>query len=187
MRSRPFALVTLASALLAAGAFATPALTSQSQLIGKAPQFSATTADGKTYDLKSITKNGPVYLFFIKKDCPVTAGAMSFYTAIGKAYGAKTPILGIFSGDAKEYKAYDAEHKLPFPTVLDPSLSMIAAYKVQTSPWVVEVKADGNVARTWRGYSQTYLQQINKAAAAGAGMPVAKIDFTDAPTDARYG
>ena len=157
------------------------------QLLGKAPYFSAKTSDGKTYDLKSVTKDGPVYLFFIKKDCPVTAGAMHFYTSIGNAYGAKAPILGVFSGDASEYKAYNKEHKLPFTTVLDPKLEMIASYKVQTSPWVVEVKGDGNLGRMWRGYSQDYLKAINKAVAAGAGKTVAKIDFSDAPKDPSFG
>jgi len=189
MRSRwIFPLIVSALALSAAAPAGTKAPAQQGrQLIGKAPKFSAKTIDEKSYDLAGLTKDGTAYLFFIKKDCPITAGAMQFYTAIGKAYGAKAHLLGVFSGNADEYKAYNKEHKLTFPTVLDPDMKMISSYKVETSPWVIEVKADGTVGRTWRGYSQEFLQQINKGLADSAKVAVAKVDFSDAPTDARYG
>lgn len=159
----------------------------QPQLFGKAPNFSASTADGKTYDLKSLNKSGPVYLVFIKHNCPITADAMHYYTTLYSAYDGKAPLLGIINGDADQFKSYNADHKLPFPTVLDPKQNLVATYKVQSSPTIIEVKADGTIGRTWKGYSQKYLQQIDAALAMANHAPIAKIDFSDAPKDASFG
>jgi peroxiredoxin len=155
--------------------------------LDKAPAFTAVGADGKSYTLAALTKKGPVFLFFIKKDCPVTAGAMGFYKSLYNAYGGKASIVGILNGDAAEYKAYNSEHKLPFLTVLDPAHKIVEAYRVEHSPWLVAVRADGTVGATWKGYSQPFLQEMNKAAAKAAGKEVAKVDFSRAPKDTRYG
>jgi peroxiredoxin len=178
------AIVTCA---VTAGALGQHQTQGSTRLLGKAPFFSAPGADGKTYDIKTLTKNGPVYLLFIKKDCPVTAEAIGYYMDIYKAYGKKAPMVGILNGEASEYKDYIKDHKLPFPTVLDPKQSLITSYKVENSPWMVEVSADGTVGRIWQGYSQDYLNEINKAVAEGAGVPAAKIIFKDAPKEPTYG
>lgn len=189
MRAKPILAIAFGTAAVIAGALNPPAQHGQgsAELIGKAPAFSASTADGKKYDLTTLSKKGSTFLFFIKKDCPVTAGAMDFYKDLYKAYGDKAPILGVMNGDASEFKTYTDEHKLPFPTVLDPETKIVTSYKVENSPWVVEVKADGTVGRIWKGYSQTFLQQMNKAVSDAAGVPIAKIDFTAAPKEARFG
>ena len=155
--------------------------------MGRAPAFSAESADGKKYDLATLNKKGPVFLFFIKKDCPVTAGAIDFYKNIYKAYGEKASVVGILNGDAAEFKTYNKEHKLPFLTVLDPEQKIVESYKVEHSPWMVSVKADGTVGSVWKGYSQNYLTQMNKAIAKAAGADEAKIDFSRAPKDTRFG
>ncbi len=174
-------------ALIAGLAAAAQHSNSGTQLFSRAPSFKASTADGKTYDLDQMTKSGPVYLLFIKEDCPVTAEAIDLYNNLYKAYGSKAPVLGILSGDAAQYKAYNAKHHLPFPTVLDPKLDIVKSYKVENSPWMIEVKANGTIGRSWQGYSQEFLKQMNKAVATAAGVTPAKVDFSAAPTSASYG
>jgi peroxiredoxin len=159
----------------------------QIQLFAKAPNFSAKGADGKTYQLSDLTKSGPVYLLFIKKDCPITADAIGLYNDLYKAYGTKAPIYGILSGDANDFTDYNKEHHLPFTTLLDPKLDLIHAFKVETSPWMIEIRADRTIGRTWQGYSQDYLQQMNKAVATAAGATLAKVNFSSAPKDPAYG
>ncbi len=156
-------------------------------LIGKAPAFSAKSPDGKTYDLGGLTKNSAGYLYFVKKDCPINAQAVTFYNQLYTKYGAKTPMLGVFNGSADEYKIYQKDHHMPFPVVLDPNQKIIAAYGAERSPWVVEVSQTQIVGRTWKGYDQVYLQQINKALAEAVKSPVAKMDFSAAPAEPRYG
>jgi peroxiredoxin len=195
MRAKPAIALALGAVAVVAGALNlpktavayVPAAQAPKMLFGKAPDFSAKTADGKSYDLASLTKSGPVYLYFIKKDCPINAMANQFYNKIYAAYGDKAPLLGIINGNAGEYKVYNGDHKMPYPVVLDPDLKVTGSYSVERSPWVIEVTADGKIGRTWKGYDQEYLQQINKAVAEAAKVPVAKIDFTEAPTDPRYG
>jgi len=160
---------------------------SSGQLFSKAPNFKAATADGKTYELANLNKSGAVYLLFIKEDCPITAEAIGLYNNLYKAYGSKAPVIGILSGDADQFKAYNAKHHLPFPTVLDPKLDIVKSYKVENSPWMIEVRPDGTIGRSWQGYSQDYLQQMNAAVAKSAGVPIAKVNFSDAPKDPAYG
>jgi peroxiredoxin len=153
----------------------------------KAPAFSAESPDGKTYALADLTKNGSGYLYFIKKDCPINAGAVTFYNQIYSKYGANTPLLGVFNGSKDEYKIYQKDHAMPFRVVLDPDQTIISSYQAERSPWVVEVTQDQQVGHIWKGYSQEYLRQISASIAARMKVPVAKIDFSAAPKEPRYG
>ena len=190
MKARLAIATLLAAAAVAAGALNLPKAPDQQRdfgLVGKAPDFSAKSPDGKTYSLDGVTKGGAAYLYFIKKDCPINARAVTFYNQLYKAYGPSTPILGVFNGTADEYNAYQKAHAMPFPVVLDPDQKIISDYKAERSPWVVEVKGDQLVGRIWKGYDQEFLGQISQALADATKAPLAKIDFSSAPTDPRYG
>src|SRR5437868_6067985 len=107
MRAKPAIAIIVAAAAVIAGALNLPKASQHAKkpaLFAPAPTFSAKTASGKAYDLATITKNGPVYLYFIKKDCPINAVAVTFYNKIYSAYGDKAPILGILNGSPDEYK-----------------------------------------------------------------------------------
>src|SRR5437868_5296912 len=127
MRAKPVIAIAIGAIAVIAGALNLPkpmpevaAPQTPKLMIGQAPAFSAKTAEGKAYDLATLTKNGPVYLYFIKNDCPINAMANRFYNQIYAAYGDKAPLLGIINGSAAEYKTYNAQHKMPYPVVLDP-------------------------------------------------------------------
>jgi peroxiredoxin len=156
-------------------------------LMGKAPAFSAKGPDGKTHDLAGLIKDSAGYLYFIKKDCPINAQAVTFYNQLYTKYGAKTPLLGVFNGSGDEYKIYQKDHHMPFPVVLDPDQKIVSAYSAERSPWVVEVTQTQIVGRVWKGYDQEYLQQINQSLADAVSAPVAKMDFSAAPKEPRYG
>lgn len=162
-------------------------LDSSQGLSGKAPAFTGKTADGKTVSLSSQLKSGPFYMYFMKKDCPINAKAIAFYAKMGKGYGDKAPILGVFNGDASELKTYQARHSTPFTIVLDPDQKIISAYKVDRSPWVVEVKGTGTVGRIWEGYSKDYLSELNASVASAMQVPMLKLDFSAAPGEPAYG
>ena len=159
----------------------------QKELQGRAPSISAKTSDGKDVDLASLIKDGSVYLYFIKKDCPINARAIGFYNDISKAYKDKTRIVGVFNGTADELKEYNKDHATPYKVVLDPQHNIIEKYKVDRSPWVIEVDQSGLVGRVWKGYSQGFLQELNEAVASASKLEKAKVDLSKAPKDPAYG
>lgn len=192
MRPKIVVALIVGSVAVAAGALNLPkapvaATQKPHLLVGKAPDFAANSPDGKTYNLTDLIKNGSEYLYFIKKDCPINAQAVGFYANLFSAYGPKTPMLAVFNGSADEYKIYKKAHPMPFPVVLDADQKIISDYAAERSPWVVEVTGDQMVGHIWKGYSQDYLQQINQALAAALKAPTAKLDFSSAPKEPRYG
>lgn len=190
MSAKVFITLAVGAAAVLAGALnlpKAPATQRPHGLVGKAPAFTGSTPDGKSFNLALLTKNGPGYLYFIKKDCPINAEAVSFFNHLYQSYGPATPMLGVFNGSADEYKAYQRDHHMPFPVVLDPDQKIISDYMAERSPWIVEVKANGLVGHIWQGYDQDYLNQISRALATATHKPVARLDFSAAPTNPAYG
>lgn len=186
MKPKAALAIAVAGVAVVAGALSLPKQ-QPTELTGKAPLFSAPMADGKTTDLATLTKDGPVYLYFVKKDCPVNAKAVSLFNDIYKAYSGKANIVAIFNGDADELKAYESDHPMSIPIVMDPKQEIVSKYLVERSPWMIEVQQDGTVGKIWKGYSQQFLGEINDAVAAASKQEPAKVSFKDAPKAPRYG
>ena len=175
--------------LAAAGALALVfSVASSAQGPKRAPDFAGKTADGKAVSLRSLTAKGPVFLYFIKADCPINAKAMPYFKRMYAAYGtAKVPLLGVIDAEGKTYQEWQDQFKAPFPILLDPAKKTIGAYGAERSPWVIEVKRDGTLGRTWAGYSQLALKELNKALALAKGRKAVAIDTTGAPARLAYG
>jgi peroxiredoxin len=154
----------------------------------KAPNFSAKANDGKTYTLASVTKKGPVVLYFIKLDCPTNDQAFKYYERIAEAYkGTKTTFIGVINGDDFGCKEWTKSFKAKFPILLDPDMKIISSYRAQRSPWVIMVGKDGKIQKEWPGYSNGYLTELSNLMAKGAGVKTKKCDFSGSPTNPRYG
>lgn len=153
----------------------------------KAPDFSAKLSTGKDVTLKSLLAKGPVYLYFVKSDCPINARALPYYQKISAAYGEKSALLGVINEDSAAFKSWNAENKTTFRMALDPQAKIINSYGAERSPWIVEVRADGKIGKVWQGYSQGMLSELNNALALSAKMKPAAINVTDAPKSVRYG
>lgn len=147
-----------------------------------APAFVGSTASGKSYDLKSLVAKGPVFLYFIKQDCPVNARAVKFYNRIYQATGGNANFIGVINADADGYLAWSKRYSPPFPVVLDRNLKIIHAYRAERSPWVVQIGTDGKISNVWEGYSGDMLKELS--ARIGVKGPV---DLTGAPDSASYG
>ena len=152
-----------------------------------APDFKAVGSDGKTYTLKSITENKPVYLYFIKRTCPVNAGAIQHFKSIQQAYKDKVNFVGVFDGDKELFDKWQKNFKVKFPVLLDPSLNIIRAYQAGASPAVAIVGVDQKVSAFQRGYSEQTLKDLNKRIAKETGSKEIKLVFKDAPQEVAFG
>ena len=152
-----------------------------------APYFTASTAQNKTYNLKSLTQKRPVFLYMIQASCGINAKAVRYYEAMFKAYKDKPNFIGLFDGNAKAFQAWQKVYKVSFPVLLDPNLKVIHAYHSERSPWLFKIGTDGKILNEWKGYSISSLEELNKLLAQNAGMPVQKVSFKGAPTQPSYG
>ena len=138
------------------------------ELTGKAPAIEAKLSDGKDIKLADLTKDGPVYLYFVKKDCPVNAKAIDFYNSIYKAYSDKAPIVAVFNGTADELKEYNKTHATPYRVILDRDHKIVESYKVERSPWVIEVDRSGLVGKIWKAALRLFLVRVARVVCADA-------------------
>ncbi len=152
----------------------------------KAPNFSAKGSDGKTHTLASLTKGGPIVLYFISSTCPVNAEAAKYYNRIASAYGAKARLVGVIDEDAAGAKAWAKQFKPTYRLLYDPQLKIINAYKAEASPWAVGVDK-GQITKTWDGYSTKYLKELNASIAKAAKTAPKKIDLKGTPVDPAFG
>jgi peroxiredoxin len=182
---------TLVAACAVAGTLALGALVfsqgKQLETGTKAPAFSAKGSDGKTHTLASLTAKGPVYLYFIKEDCPINDQAVKYYNRVGDAYKGKATMVGVFDGGEAAYKKWAAKFKPTYPVLFDPNKTIIRSYRAERSPWVIQVDAKGQVAKVWPGYSEKDLNQLSASMAGAAKTQPQKIDFSGAPGSTRYG
>jgi peroxiredoxin len=152
----------------------------------KAPAFSASTLDGKAVSLAELAKSGPVYLYFIKSDCPINARALPHVKGVFGSYK-NAPLVGVINEPSGAAKQWQNANGTSFRMVLDPEMKVIRSYQATASPWIIEVKKGGTIGKIWPGFSQTTLQELNQSIAVATGKPVAKLDFSSAPRGMRYG
>lgn len=148
----------------------------------KAPAFSAKASDGKTHTLQSLTRNGPVFLYFIKAGCPVNDPVAKHYNAIATAYAGRANFVGVINADEAGFKSWNAEHRLGFPVLFDKDKTIIRVFQARRSPWVVQVRRDGTIEKVWSAVSVNVLEEINQAVARAAGTNPKKLNFSGAPT-----
>jgi peroxiredoxin len=147
-----------------------------------APAFSAAGTDGKTHTLDGHLKNGLTFMYFIKEACPVNHRAAPHVQKLATAYGEKANLVGVYNGSVKNAKDWVRRYKATYPLIEDPSLRVIRGYGAEYSPWLVVVGKDGKIAKVFEGAAPKELEEVNKMMAANAGMKMAKLDFTGAPT-----
>jgi peroxiredoxin Q/BCP len=150
---------TAPAASTAAPAAAAPAVgatASGDSLVGQAaPDFTATTQDGRSVHVSALAGKPVVLYFYPKDETPgCTREACSFrdsWTAIAKT-GAV--LVGISADSLDSHKAFAEHYKLPFLLVSDPDGAIGKKYGVPFERvhkrQTVVVGADGKVIRVYR-------------------------------------
>lgn len=97
-----------------------------------APDFSATTHDGKTIRLADFLGKRALVLFFYPKDgTPIcTKEACAFRDSYDQFIDAGAEVIGV-SGDTEEsHRTFAQQHKLSFPLISDADGSLRKAFEV---------------------------------------------------------
>jgi peroxiredoxin len=153
----------------------------------KAPSFELTASDGKTHTLQSLTANGPVFFYGIKNGCPVNAKAEDFFDELARAYQGKVTFVGVSNLTEKTFPEWQKEYEPSYPVLFDGKKGLISGLGMKRSPWLVQVDKSGSVVKSWPGYSESDLGEMNAALAAAAGVAPAQLDFGLAPESTSYG
>lgn len=148
----------------------------------RAPDFSATGLDGRTYGVSDLTAGGkPAFLIFIKDKCPCSAAAELFYQELHRAHGAHVNFFGVIDGGREVAAGWVDRHDTPFPLLLDPDMAIVRAYEVPNSAFVAYIAPGGVIERMWPGYCDEILDEMNRMMAAAGGVPVPELTFHDVP------
>jgi peroxiredoxin len=156
----------------------------------KAPDFALTATDGSTYRLSDLVKNGPVVLFFYKRECPVCQMAAPFMQKFEDAYGGSGfSILGIAQNEKEETIAFAREHGITFPVLLDSNGYKVSkAYGLTAVPTTFLVDSSGTIRHTVVSWSRPGLNAVSEAVAQLTQKPVVPISVEgDGAPDFRPG
>ncbi|RYG25989.1 redoxin domain-containing protein [bacterium] len=134
------------------------------------PPSDAIDTHGKAVKLSDLTATGPVYVYFVNRDCPHSWIANPFMDALATTYG-KRLFVGVINTDAKNYADYAKRFPEKYRILLDPKLNLIHRYKVKSSPTVIKLNVDGKVTKVWEGISVTMYNEISRDMAETSGMP----------------
>lgn len=114
-----------------------------------APALAGRSIDGRALDLREMTQQGPVLIYFWATWCgycrlvsPAVSELSSEHQVISVA---------LQSGGDGELIEYQRKHALDFPTINDPSGALSHAWGVRVTPTVVIVDREGRVSRVTSG------------------------------------
>jgi peroxiredoxin len=138
----------------------------------RAPAFSVTGLDGKSYSLSSLLEKGPVVAAFFKVSCPVCQFTFPFLERLFKTYGrGEVTFVGISQDDAKATKDFAHKFSPTFPMALDEKgYPASNAYGLSMVPTVFLIDPDGTVRISSMGFVKQDLEAIAKHLAARSKM-----------------
>lgn len=124
-----------------------------------APAFALPDADGKTRQLADWRGQWLVLYFYPRDNTPgCTAEAAAFRDAQPRFAALKAQVVGVSLDDGNSHRAFAAEHRLPFPLLVDSDGSTARAYGALANFGIVKfakrhsflIDPDGRVAKTYR-------------------------------------
>lgn len=136
-----------------------------------APAISLKDTNGASATLAAELKKGPVVAAFFKVSCPTCQFTFPFVERLHEAYGGKgISFIGISQDDARDTREFMQEFGIKFPVLIDDKgYPASNQYGITNVPSLFLITPDGQVQVSAVGFSKTYLDVINAAAAEAAG------------------
>ncbi len=112
----------------------------------RAPDFSATTLEGKALSLAEYRGKTPVYLVFWATWCPNCLREIPEINALQQKFGDRMAILSINVGindSAEAAREYREEHGMKYPVVFDEGSRISSRYAIAGTPTQLLIGSDG--------------------------------------------
>ena len=157
----------LASALVALSLFAATPTASAAPAAATAPQFVATTVEGKRLDLRAQLAQGPVVLDFWATWCHPCVQAMPGLQRMHEQYSAAgVTVVGISIDGPRNFarvQPFARQRGVSFAIVRDEDASLQGRFHVTEVPTTIVIAPDGRIAATFTGYRPGQHAQIEAA------------------------
>jgi len=152
-----------------------------------APEFEITADDGNTYTIGSLTENAPAFIVFWKESCPSNRRAAPLFKAIKDAYGEKANLIGVVTAPPERISDWAEQFETNYPLLPNSDKSLIRDYDLSRSITTYQIGTNGKITTIFAGFGYDALSSLNKAMAEAAGVDVAEVDLSSAPTRTTYG
>ena len=152
-----------------------PVTTEMTRLADRETGAIAPSLDGVDFSAK------PTVLFFIEASCPCSVEATPYMNQIQKAYGDGIQVVGVINGDAGVAKAWQNQVGSRFKIVPDPQLKTISRYHAERSVYTTLIAPGGRIVKTYPGYGQEMIRELNAKVAKIAQKNAPSIDVSKAP------
>src|SRR5712692_7208175 len=130
-----------------------------------APSFQLKDLNGKQESLERILAKGPTLLAFYKISCPVCQLTFPFLERL--AAGQALQIVGISQDDVASTTGFNRRFGVTFTTRLDQSKESYPAsnaFGISSVPSLFLVEPDGNVSKSFSGFSKRALEALGERA-----------------------
>lgn len=153
----------------------------------KTDQSSSASLSAPAPTLASLAADGPVALYFAKKDCGSNSRAVPLVQSVYQAYGGKARMLAVVNTPDAEYKGWSEQFGATMPNVDDTDLALTKKLCFAESQHLVLLDKDGNAEVIEGGFGREALMALNRALAKQAGVDPVEIDLSRAPNGDAYG
>jgi peroxiredoxin len=109
------------------------------------------------------------------------------FNSLASAYGEKVQFVGVVSAPEDRISDWAEQFNTSYPLLPDGDKAVINSYDLSTSIVTYQIGTDGKIARIFGGYGYDAMSALNKAMADAAGVDVAEVDLSGAPTRTTYG
>lgn len=154
-----------------------------------APEFWTRSIEGKRLSLKDLRGEGVVFLYFIRDGDPVNNEAMDIIHRMIRAYypNNHAKFFGVINTEQNRARSWNAERNPPYKLLLDPKLELVYKYKIESSPAIVEIDAEGKIVKEWQGFSGYWLKDLNGFLSKATRRKLQQFDFTKTPSVTQFG
>jgi peroxiredoxin len=132
----------------------------------RAPEFELEDLSGGRRTLSGISSGKPVLLAFFKVSCPVCQFAFPFLERMYRGRSnQEIAIYAISEDDAQSTRAFQAEHGISLPTLLDKEeegYPASNAYGLTNVPSIFLVEPDGRISQALMGFEKKGLEELGQ-------------------------
>lgn len=138
----------------------------------RAPEFTLTGIDGRSYSLGKALESGPLALVFFKSSCGTCDLTFPYLNRLGQAYeDGRWRIWAIAQDPPDAAREYARRFGVKYPVMTDgEGYPVSQAYDPPATPTIFLVDGDGTIAFASHGFSKSDLNELSASLAGRLGL-----------------